>query len=178
MNYVVSAGDLVLTIPRERRAAVGFDDLVAAHRQRVVRTAYRILGNLDDAQDVAQEVFVRLLANLDKIDGDAQAWLYRVTVNACHDHFRRQRPMVDLVIERPDGAPSAEQALLVDERKRLLMEGLKVLTRGERGAVVLRDIEGLGTRETAEILGVEEVTVRSQISSARVKLAKYVRSRK
>ena len=62
----------------------------------------------------------------------------------------------------------------MDERKRLLMEGLQTLARRERAAVVLRDVEGLSTRQVAEILGVEEVTVRSQVSVARVKLAKYV----
>jgi len=58
------------------------------------------------------------------------------------------------------------------------MEGLQTLPERERAAVVLRDIEGLSTAEAAEILGVEEVTVRSQISKARVTLAKYVRRRK
>jgi RNA polymerase sigma-70 factor (ECF subfamily) len=65
----------------------------------------------------------------------------------------------------------------MDDRKRLLMEGLQTLSKRERAAVVLRDIEGLSTREVAGILGIEEVTVRSQISVARLKLAKYVRSR-
>jgi RNA polymerase sigma-70 factor (ECF subfamily) len=58
------------------------------------------------------------------------------------------------------------------------MEGLQMLPERERTAVVLREIEGLSTRQVAEILGVEEVTVRSQISAARVKLAKYVRNKK
>jgi RNA polymerase sigma-70 factor, ECF subfamily len=66
----------------------------------------------------------------------------------------------------------------MDERKGLLMAGLKTLAERERTAVVLRDIEGLSTREVAEILGVEEVTVRSQICGARMKLAKYVRNAK
>ena len=58
------------------------------------------------------------------------------------------------------------------------MDGLQTLPERERAAVVLRDIEGLSTAETASILGVEEVTVRSQISTARVKLARYVRRRR
>ena len=68
--------------------------------------------------------------------------------------------------------------LVLEERKRLLMDGLQTLAERERAAVVLRDIEGLSTREVAAILNVEEVTIRSQISMARVKLAKYVRRRK
>jgi RNA polymerase sigma-70 factor (ECF subfamily) len=80
-------------------------------------------------------------------------------------------------MEQADPAPSAERVLALEDRKRLLMEGLQTLGERERTAVVLRDIEGLSTREVAEIMGVEEVTVRTRISAARVKLAKYVRKR-
>jgi RNA polymerase sigma-70 factor (ECF subfamily) len=83
--------------------------------------------------------------------------------------------MTGAVLEYADPAPSPERMLVLDERKRLLMEGLQTLPERERAAVVLRDIEGLSTREVATILNVEEVTVRSQISMARIKLAKYVR---
>jgi len=155
-----------------------FDDLVALHQQKVLRTAYRLLGRVEDAQDAAQEVFLRLLKNLHRIDGDPQAWLYRVTVNVCNDQHRRRPAVMELDDHFADAAPNAEHALAMEERKRLLAEGLRTLPERERAAVVLRDIEGLSTREVAAILGVEEVTVRSQISMARVKLAKYVRRRK
>ncbi len=151
---------------------------MSAHERMVIGTAYRLLGRMEDAQDAAQEVFLRLLKNLDKIDGDPKPWLYRVTVNICNDHYRR-RMITSAPDERTaDTAPDPERALAMDDRKRLLMEGLQTLGERERTTVVLRDIEGLSTREVADILGVEEVTVRSQISVARVKLAKYVRSRR
>jgi len=178
----VTAGEVVLEFrsePLENRSAVQpvFEQLMAAHQQRVVRTAYRLLGRMEDAQDAAQEVFLRLLRNLGRIDGDPQAWLYRVTVNICNDHFRRRTISADPEIEQADPSPSVERVLALEDRKRLLMEGLQTLGERERTAVVLRDIEGLSTRDVAEIMGVEEVTVRTRISSARVKLAKYVRKR-
>ncbi len=105
-------------------------------------------------------------------------WLYRVTVNVCNDQLRRRGPVRLLDVNEADPAPDASRAIELDDRKRLLMEGLATLPARERAALVLRDIEGLSTREVAAILDVEEVTVRSQISVARVKLAKYVRSRK
>ena len=74
----------------QARSRLGFDELVALHQQRVLRTAYRLLGRLEDAQDAAQEVFLRLLKNMHRIDGDPQAWLYRVTVNICNDHLPAQ----------------------------------------------------------------------------------------
>ncbi len=161
---------------------------MAEHQRLVVATAYRLLGRMEDAQDAAQEVFLRLLKNLDRIEGDPKPWLYRVTINICNDHYRRRTlggfvkdvvpPDEQTLLGVADPRPNVERVLAMDDRKRLLMEGLQTLPERERAAVVLRDIEGLSTRQVAEILGVEEVTVRSQISVARVKLAKYVRSRR
>lgn len=174
----MSAGEFILPIPFSDRRTQEFERLVSVHQQMVLRTAYRLLGRLEDAQDAAQEVFLRLFRNLERIDGDGRAWLYRVTVNVCNDHHRRRKVVVELDHQHADSAPDPERVLTLDERKRLVMEGLAILAERERAAVVLRDIEGLSTAEVAGILGVEEVTVRSQIFSARGKLAKYVRSRK
>lgn len=147
----------------------------------VLRVAYRLLGRLEDAQDAAQEVFLRLLRHRHRVGPDLRAWLYRVTVNVCNDHHRRRKVVVQMEAREQrldfDPAPNPERVLALEERKRLVMEGLSKLPERERAAVVLRDIEGLSTAEVAAILGVEEVTVRSQASSARLKLAKYVRSR-
>jgi len=154
---------------------------MAAHERMVIGTAYRLLGRMEDAQDAAQEVFLRMLKHLDRIEGDPKPWLYRVTVNICNDRYRRRsiqsEPDERTLLNVADPAPNAERVVAMDDRKRLLMEGLQTLAERERAAVVLRDIEGLSTREVASILGIAEVTVRSQISVARVKLAKYVRSK-
>lgn len=132
-----------------------------------------------DAQDASQEVFVRLFKHFDRIGADPQAWLYRVTVNVCHDQLRTRRPqsLVEGDWDWPDPAPGPQRVLELSERKRLLTEGLARLPERERTAIVLRDIEGLSTREVAEIMNVEEVTVRSHVSMARLKLAKFVRAR-
>ena len=173
----MNAGELTLPI-RERSSdsQPSFEALMALHQQRVLRTAYRLLGRMEDAQDASQEVFLRLLRNLDQVDGDPQAWLYRVTVNVCNDQFRPQAWPWWKLRRAPIRRPPCT-VLEMDDRKPLLMAGLGTLPERERSAVVLRDIEGLPTREVAEILGVEEVTVRTQICNARMKLAKYVRSR-
>jgi RNA polymerase sigma-70 factor (ECF subfamily) len=153
----------------------GFKRLMEQHQQMVQRVAYRLLGRLEDAQDAAQEVFLRLFRNLDRVGADPKAWLYRVTVNVCNDHHRRRRVVVEM--ETRDPVPDPERLLSIEQRKRLLLAGLGTLPERERTAIVLRDIEGLSTAEVAAILGVEEVTVRSHTSSGRLKLAKYVRSR-
>jgi RNA polymerase sigma-70 factor (ECF subfamily) len=173
----VTAGELTLTtFPREDADKRVFEELVAAHEQMVLRTAYRLLGQLADAQDAAQEVFLRLFRNRASINGDPKGWLYRVTVNVCNDHHRRRKREFELDEQSSDPAPNPEHQMTLDERKQLLMQGLTHLSPREREAVVLRDIEGLTTAEVAGILGVEEVTIRSHVSTARVKLAKYVRN--
>lgn len=171
------AGEITLTaireIPGDER--LSFDELMAAHRPRVLRTAYRLLGRMEDAQDVCQEAFLRLLKNLDSLDAQPQAWLYRVTVNLCYDHHRRRPTIAADEFEYPDPAPRVDRVLEMDERKRLLTAGLRWLTERERSCVVLRDIEGLPTIQVAGILGVEEITVRTHCARARAKLTDYVR---
>jgi len=114
-----------------------------------------------------------------RIGADPKAWLYRVTVNVCNDQHRRRRTAVEIdsKSQMADPALDPERALAFEERKRLVAEGLAKLPERERTAIVLRDIEGLSTAEVAGILGVEEGTVRSQVFSARLKLAKFARRR-
>src|SRR5580704_14759951 len=71
-----------------------FEALMRLHERLVLVTALRLLGNMEDAKDVSQEVFLRLYRNLRKVEAEKnyQAWLYRVTVNACHDVGRRRKP--------------------------------------------------------------------------------------
>src|SRR5260370_17673344 len=87
-----------MTIPADRRLeAAGdlaaFEEIVRMHEKQVLNTAWRLLGRLEDAQDVAQEAFLRLYSNLKKLDDVRQVrpWLYRVTVNLCYDHRRPSR---------------------------------------------------------------------------------------
>lgn len=152
-----------------------FERLMRLHERMVLGVAYRLLGRMEDAQDAAQEVFLRLFQKHEQIEGDPKPWLYRVTVNVCNDWYRKRIVVGEPNDQAADPSADALTALTLEERKRLLKEGLQTLGERERAAIVMRDIEGLSTQEVAKILGVEEVTVRSQISVARVKLAKYVR---
>lgn len=154
-----------------------FDALVMTHHQAVERTARRLLGRGEDAKDAVQDVFLRLLRNRLNVHGDLGAWLYRVTVNICNDHYRRRKPTHELRVHPPDPAPGPECLLRFRERERLLNEGLNVLTRRERAAMVLREIEGHSTAEVGAMLDIREVTVRRHIHSARIKLAGFVRAR-
>lgn len=173
--------------PLVRRAQQGdraaFEMLLAQHERTVLRTALRLLGRLDLAQDAAQEVFLRMHKYLPGFDSDRELgpWLYRMAVNVCHDLHRRRGglqvvPIDD--VEEPAatraGAGEIEEGLDRDRRRRLVARALALLPEKERAALVLRDIEGLTTAEVANILGSSETTVRSQVSTGRVKVKKLV----
>lgn len=167
-----------------RRAKAGdlgaFEQLVIRHERLVFLTALRLLGRQEDAQDAAQEVLLRLYRHLGRFDEvrSFRPWLYRMTVNVCRDAHRRRRHVTTLSLEEAppiaDRLPGPEQIFAVDEQRRLVREGLRTLAEKERAALVLRDIEGLSTREVARILGSAEVTVRVQVAKARVKIKKFV----
>jgi len=154
-----------------------FDCLMRQYERLVLVTALRLTGSLPDAQDISQDVFLKLYRNLPKLDPAClSSWLYRVTVNACHDRRRRRRPEdpVDFAEQLPAAAADPQQTLAAAERRRVLALSLRMLPEKERAALVLRDLEGLSTQETAHILGCTEATVRSQVSKARVKVKDFV----
>jgi RNA polymerase sigma-70 factor (ECF subfamily) len=150
------------------------------HERLVLVTALRMTGSLPDAQDVSQEVFLKLYRNLGRVPGEGavKAWLYRVTVNACHDarRMRQRRPEspVEAAGQLVSQAADPQEELAAAERRRAVEMSLRVLAEKERAAIVLRDIEGLSTPEVARALGSSEATVRSQISKARVKMRDFV----
>jgi RNA polymerase sigma-70 factor (ECF subfamily) len=155
-----------------------FDDVMRMHEKQVLGTALRLLGNVEDAQDAAQETFLRLYKSLNRLPDIEQikSWLYRVTVNVCNDMHRQRRRRAWEPLTGPEPAssqPDPELAWVHQERGHLVKMALKTLPEKERAAVVLRDMQGLSTREVAGILGSSEVTVRSQICVARAKLKKF-----
>jgi RNA polymerase sigma-70 factor (ECF subfamily) len=155
-----------------------FDLIMRQHERMVLATALRLTGNLEDAKDVSQEVFLKLYRNLSKVaaPGALAAWLYRVTVNACHD-LRRRRPVsapMEMADELPDVAKDPQAHVTEAERRRVLELSLRLLSEKERAALVLRDLEGLSTEETARVLGSSKATVRSQVSKARMKVHDFV----
>jgi RNA polymerase sigma-70 factor, ECF subfamily len=167
----------------ERRT---FEKIMTQCERRVLRIALHLLQNEQDAQDAAQEVFLRLYKHLGRLDDDrgVEPWLFRVTVNVCHDIARGRRRSVALddVAEPVASRSDAHSAMERAQQREMMRHGLGHLGEKERAALVLRDVEGLSTREVAHILGSSEATVRSQISMARLKLrdftSRWLRRRK
>ena len=157
-----------------------FEDLMRRHERLVFGTARRLLGAVEDAEDVAQEVFLRLYGHLERLDPKRplSSWLYRVTVNACSSlgRHRRARPTVEL--ENADetliaGGLDPAAAAELEEEHRMVAEGLTTLAPKERAAMVLHDLQGLSTREVATTLEISEVTVRTHLCRARQKMRAF-----
>jgi RNA polymerase sigma-70 factor, ECF subfamily len=163
------------------RAAGGdptaFQMLVERHRSMVYRVAYQFAGNHYDAEDIAQEVFLKVYRSLDRFRQDAQltSWLYRIVMNACIDHRRRQ----SLATTAPFGE-EAERRLLNTQEERpgpedrayageigQVLEGeIARLPQGQRIVFIMRHHQGLKLAEIAEALGLAEGTVKRQLHAA------------
>jgi RNA polymerase sigma-70 factor (ECF subfamily) len=154
--------------------------------RRIFLQIYRIVGNVEDAQDLTQETFIKALQRQEQIkDLDkATHWLSRIATNTAIDFLRRHgRITFSEISELPqplssDPEDSPEYVLLQSEHSAYLRDGLMTLSERERTALVLRDVDGLQSREVARLLNCTEATVRSHIANARIKFRRYLERRK
>jgi RNA polymerase sigma-70 factor (ECF subfamily) len=162
-----------------RRAQSGdhraFEVVVKTYERRVVSTAHRLLGSVDDAWDVAQEVFVRLYRFLPRYDVRRPffPWLYRIVVNACLDHARATRRRGETVPldEMPPGAHPHVDPVGRGHEVRDKIYGLTDrLSKPQKTVFVLREVEGFSCREIASIMEISQGTVRSHLHHARKRL--------
>lgn len=151
-----------------------FRHLVELHEGRVARTVLGMVGE-EEAEDVAQEVFIRLHRHLHDFRGEARlgTWLTRVAINLCLDRLRqrkrRQWRWLSLSSEEGrDLEPALDGEAMLDERERkaLVRRAVQALKPEWRAVVLLRWLEGLSTEETAEVLRVPYGTVLSRLSRA------------
>jgi len=162
--------------------------LVERHTRKVFGLAYRFTGRVDEAEDLTQEVFVKVYQTLDKYreaDGPFGAWLMAVARNHAIDHYRRGRQERARRAEDPlvlELAPAREEhpiaGLEREERARLVHRGLRALPPELRLPLVLCDLQGLSYDEIAKSLEVPLGTVKSRINRARLELAKRLLARR
>ncbi|GGL10365.1 RNA polymerase sigma factor SigE [Planomonospora parontospora] len=154
-----------------------WDEVVRTHSARVYRLAYRLTGNVHDAEDLTQEVFVRVFRSLSNYTpGTFEGWLHRITTNLFLDMARRKQRIrfegfADDAAERLRGRePSPAQVYDDTHLDADIQAALDALAPEFRAAVVLCDIEGLSYEEIAATLGVKLGTVRSRIHRGRAQL--------
>jgi RNA polymerase sigma factor (sigma-70 family) len=184
---VVNRGGGVVSVDQPRESAwtpPSWEEIVRAHSARVYRLAYRLTGNPHDAEDLTQEVFVRVFRSLSSYTpGTFEGWLHRITTNLFLDQARRrQKIRFDALAEDseqrlPGRAPTPEGALHDQLFDADVERALSALPPDFRAAVVLCDIEGLSYDEIAAILGVKLGTVRSRIHRGRAMLRRALEHR-
>ena len=167
-----------------------FAALVEQNQGRIYNLALRMTGNPDDALELSQEAFLNAWKGLGKFQGDSSfaTWLYRLTSNVCIDFLRREkrRSALSMTISLDD-EEEARQAELPDERfsphmeterrerRETLRAGLATLSAEHRRVLILRELEALSYGEIAQVLGLEEGTVKSRIARARLALRNYLK---
>jgi RNA polymerase sigma factor (sigma-70 family) len=147
-----------------------FEALHASYATRIYNLALRIVDDQEEAQDVAQEVLLKVFRGLpgNETDLNLPAWLYRVTVNAAFDHVRaRKRRPVTVVDEAVPEAPSAVDEFERAELARRVESTLRELPKRQQIALVLRDVHGLSVGETASVLGLTKGSADVLLSRAR-----------
>jgi RNA polymerase sigma-70 factor, ECF subfamily len=174
--------------------AAAFDTLVLRYQKRFYNLAYRMLSNVDDALEVAQDAFFQMYKNLHRFEARARfsTWGTRIVINLCLNlrkkHRRRNvqahvsledsgpdpsgRPLSERL---PDGAAGPDEQLQSTELSRALHAGLDRLSDIHREILVLRDIQGQSYQEIAEALELNEGTVKSRLARARNALKDHVK---
>jgi len=178
------SGASEIGVSREDRQAQ--ERFIQDNLRRIFLQIYRIVDNVDDAQDLTQETFIKALQRQDQIKDLEKAahWLSRIASNTAIDFLRRHGRVnfsdIDAVLEplRTEPERSPENMLLRAEQAEYLEDGLRLLSTRERSALLLRDVEGLPAEEVARELNCSKATVRSHIANARIKFRRYLERRK
>jgi RNA polymerase sigma-70 factor (ECF subfamily) len=168
-------------------AESAWEDLVKIHTRRVYAICYRFTGSDSEAQDLTQEVFLRIFRNLKSFragEGSFQVWLGRLTRNLLIDHYRRTRnqrvtdsieeqlPHVEqgfVSVSRPDSALAGREA------SEMLQSALARLSPELRETIILRDLQEMEYREIAQVLEIPEGTVKSRLNRGRAELARLLK---
>ena len=165
-----------------------FEPLVREHQKKVYNLALKLLRDPDDAEDAAQESFIKAYTSLDGFRADSRfsVWLYRITYNICLDFLRRKKRENEvslstdddegreMELQIPDERSSPEKEYEKAELRALIREGLDTLTPEHRQILIMREISDMSYADIASALGLSEGTVKSRISRARHSLAEFL----
>jgi RNA polymerase sigma-70 factor (ECF subfamily) len=162
-----------------------WEQIVRIHWRKVFNVAYKFVGKHDEAEDLTQDIFLKIFKSLNTFDRRAnfQTWLISVSRNLCIDHYRsvrKERETIDRDVDPGDLMPvsvevSPYMALEARDRVSMLREAMTSLPDTLRTAVLLRDIQELTYQEIADQLELPEGTVKSRINRGRTELARQIK---
>lgn len=162
-------------------------DLSDSYGAKIYQLAFRYLRNREDAEEVAQDVLLKVYQKIDAFRGDAalSSWIYRITFNTAMSRLRQFRQNLPNAMEKTseeengqqplkreavDSAPLADEDMLRAEMRRALVRALKEMPVLYRAPVILRDVQGLSTEEASAVLHVKEQTLKSRLHRGRLML--------
>jgi RNA polymerase sigma-70 factor (ECF subfamily) len=154
-----------------------FDRLVERYQRDVYRLCYRYVNNHQDANDMAQEVFLKAYRAIGKFRGDSafSTWLYRIAVNTCLNFRSARRPPQEELSEHlADAGAGAAERLQADERSRLVRDAVRKLPEKQRATLILKIYHDLTHEEVARVLGASVGTVKANLFHALGNLRKLV----
>ena len=164
---------------------VAWDAIVQQYRRKVFNVAYKFVGRHEEAEDLTQDIFLKIFKSLGTFDRRAnfQTWLISVSRNLCIDHYRsvrQERLTIDRQVDPNELSPVSHDpgpiaAIEQQDRVALLRVALGALPESLRTAVLMRDIQELSYQEIADRLRLPEGTVKSRINRGRTELAKQIR---
>ncbi len=181
----VASDDLDLVHATKDGDVAAFEQLVKRYGRKLLRIAQCVTHNREDSQDAVQEAFLKAYQNMAEFREDSQfsTWLIRITLNQSLMKLRKQRAVREvsldegfqadediLPIELTDWAPDPEQLYRASELRNILIKALKELRPVLRAVFVLRDIEGLSTTQTAEVLNLSHTAVKARLWRGRLQL--------
>src|SRR6516164_11119685 len=164
---------------------LAWEQIVRQYWRKVFNVAYKFVGRHAEAEDLTQEIFLKIFKSLDTFDRRAnfQTWLISISRNLCIDHYRsvrKERETIDRDVDAGELMPAASEAGAVAaleqrDRVELLKQALSALPDTLRTAVLMRDIQELSYQEIADRLRLPEGTVKSRINRGRTELARQIR---
>ena len=166
-----------------------WETIVRSYGRRIYNLCYRYTGRSHEAEDLTQEIFVKIYQNLKSYrveSGNLVNWVLKVSRNLIIDHYRQTRRFqqsagseeMETMNLRDEKQPNPERIVEQSEASRFLRDGLRALSPELKEAVVLRDLEGMAYQEIADLLSVPEGTVKSRINRGRIELARLLAKRR
>lgn len=166
-----------------------FAELIEIYKDKIFQLAYRMVGNRQDAEDIAQETFLRVYANLNSYDENYKfsTWIYRIATNLCIDRGRKKRPdfYLDAEVETGDGLDwysrlssqdkTPEDKVVTQELQETVQDALSQLQPKYRSIMILRYIEDLSLQEISEIVKLPVTTIKTRIHRGREALRSKLR---
>ncbi|MCF8066976.1 MAG: sigma-70 family RNA polymerase sigma factor [Desulfobacterales bacterium] len=182
--------DLIRSFCAGEKAA--FDKLVNRHKDRIYNLCYWFLGDFQEADDMAQDIFIKAFGSLDKFRFESafSTWIYRIAVNTCKNRIKSMEYRYKKWMDRLDAGPengnpvniviennvnSPQEALEKKEQTATIRKAINSLPPDKKTVAVLRDIEGLSYEEIEKITGLNSGTVKSKLSRARMDLKKKLK---